>query len=93
MAENHAGLGLSELSQFHAHMVLEPQQMVEGKVTARAAADLLRPVLCNPSLAHFPTAELWLDLSLGCGLGLDGVYSMPTSWHVTGLSSERITPL
>ena len=41
-----AGLGVPELSKFpagSAGLALEPQQTARVKVTARAAADLLRP--------------------------------------------------
>ena len=38
-----ADLGVPELSQFHAGVALEPQQTADVKVTAMAAADLLRP--------------------------------------------------
>ena len=41
--EVYAKLVVPELSQFHAGLALEPQQTADVKVTARAAADLLRP--------------------------------------------------
>ena len=56
-----AELGVPELSQFHAGLAFEPQQTAV-KVTARAAADLLRPG--TPNAAQTSTYDYALGKTL-----------------------------
>ena len=46
-----------ELSLFHAGLAWEQQQTAEVKVTARAAADLLRPVMCSFGTIFYPDSN------------------------------------
>ena len=74
-----AELGGPELSKFDAGLALEPQQTAEVKVTARAAADLLRPG--PPSSAQSSTRGLQF-------IGGDNLFCMSGRFH----AMKRVEP-